>query len=328
MTAITKYEDNQIANVENFGDSVIEKFIASRHGSATTQKTYRNACRVLVNYFASKGIAAPTTADVDAFINSLRNTKPKKSPSTIRLYVTVTKMLFAYLGKKGIYYDVAADLEPLKLRKSTTHSKDALESEQAKKLLNSIKENKIEDKLVTRRDKAIIALCLQAGLRTVEVARADVKDLHEDDGFYLLDVQGKGRLTKDAKVKVALPVARLILSYLELRGGYDKLKNMDAPLFASTSNNNSKFGNRYSEQAIGKMIKARMKACGINSTRITAHSCRHYCATTAIEAGVDLREVSAMLRHSSIITTTTYLHDMSVKKRRAELAVADVLFGE
>lgn len=326
MTAITKYDENKMTSVENFGNAIIEEFIASCHGSETTQKTYRNACRVLVNYFASKRIANPTTADVDLFINELRTAK--KSPNTIRLYVTVTKLFFSFLAKKGKYPDVVAETAPLKLRKSATHRRDALEREQAKKLLNSIKESKIEDKLVTCRDKAIIALCLQAGLRTVEVARADVKDLHEDDGFWLLDVQGKGRLNKDETVKVAMPVARLILRYLELRGGYDMLQNTDAPLFTSTSNNNSKFGNRYSEQSIGKMIKARMKACGIDSPKWVAHSLRHTAATAAIEAGVDLREVSAMLRHSSVVTTTTYLHDMSVKKRRAELAVADALFSD
>lgn len=33
-----------------------------------------------------------------------------------------------------------------------------------------------------------------------------------------------------------------------------------------------------------------------------------------------------MLRHSSLVVTSTYLHDLDLKRRRAELAVADVLF--
>lgn len=318
MTAITKYDENKMTSVENFGNAIIEEFIASRHGSETTQKTYRNACRVLVNYFASKRIANPTTADVDLFINELR--AAKKSPNTIRLYVTVTKLFFSFLAKKGKYPDVAAETAPLKLRKSSTHSKKSLTDAQAKKLLNAVS----GDDLAARRDRAIIALCLQCGLRTVEVARADVKDLHEDDGFYLLDVQGKGRLIKDETVKVAMPVARLILRYLELRGNVGG----DEPLFASTSNNNSKFGNRYSEQSVGKMIKAAMKKVGICDDKISAHSARHYSATRALKSGVDIREVSQMLHHSSLNVTLTYAHDISLKNRRAELAVADALFSD
>ena len=133
MTAITKYDENKMTSVENFGNAIIEEFIASRHGSETTQKTYRNACRVLVNYFASKRIANPTTADVDSFINELR--AAKKSPNTIRLYVTVTKFFFSFLAKKGKYPDVVAETAPLKLRKSATHRRDALEREPTKRLL-------------------------------------------------------------------------------------------------------------------------------------------------------------------------------------------------
>ena len=326
MTALTRFAADEITSVENFGDSVIEGFVASRHGSEKTAKTYRNVCRVLISFFTARGITKPTTADIDAFINSLRDAK--KSSYTIRLYDSVTKLFFAYLAKQGKYPDIATDAAPLKLTKKKTHSKKALSDAQAKKLLNSVKESKLEDTAVTRRDRAIIALCLQAGLRTIEVARADVKDLKEDDGFWLLDVQGKGRVTKDEQVKLALPVVNLILSYLELRGGYNKLKETDAPLFSSTSNNNSKFGCRFSEQAVGKMIKSRMKAAGIDDKKITAHSTRSYTATCAIKSGVDIRDVSSMLRHSSLNITMIYLQDLSVENRRAELAVADKLFSD
>ena len=108
----------------------------------------------------------------------------------------------------------------------------------------------------------------------------------------------------------------------------DKRGNVadDEPLFASTSNNNSKYGNRYSEQSVGKMIKRRMIKVGINDKRISAHSTRHYCATCACKSGIDIREVGSMLRHSSIVVTSVYLHDISLETRRAEMAVAEVLF--
>lgn len=316
MTALTKVTETAKVNVEYFSDTTIDAFIASRHGSPNTAKTYRNSIRQMLKYFNAKSITAPTTADVDNFINGLRGAK--KSDSTIRLYSTITKMFFSYLGKRGIYRDVAADCAPLKLRKSSTHKKKSLTDAQARKLLAAVKGSS----LIARRDKAIIALCLTCGLRTIEVARADVKDFYQGSDCYYLDVQGKGRIQKDSTVKVAMPVAELILSYLELRGTFSS----DAPLFASTSNNNSKYGNRYSEQSVGKMIKRTLKSVGIDDKKITAHSTRHYAATTAIKAGIDIREVGAMLRHSSIVVTSVYLHDLSVQTRRAELAVADALF--
>ena len=324
MTAtqmITTIGNTEVISVENFGDTTIEGFIASRHSAPNTQKTYRSSVRQLLKFFKVNNITAPATADVDAYINSLR--AAKKSDKTIRLYSTTMKLYFAYLEKQGIYRDVAADMEPLKLRKATTHNKKSLSDMQAKKLLAVFK----GDDIISLRNKAIIALCLTCGLRTVEVARANVGDFHEDDGYWTLDVIGKGHQQADATVKVATPVAEMIQAYLDKRGSVCD----DEPMFTSVSHNvnwkNNSYGVRYSEQSVGKMIKAAMKDAGITDKKITAHSTRHYAATTAIKRGVDLREVSAMLRHASLNVTMTYLHDLSLQTRRAELAVADSLFG-
>lgn len=322
MTAITKVTNTAIANVEYFSASTIEEFIASRHCAPNTARTYRNALRQLLKHFAAQGISTPTTADVDGFINGLRGAK--KSDSTLRLYSTVTSLYFSFLGNRGIYPDVAADAAPLKLRKTTTHKKKSLSLEQAQKLLAAVK----GDSLIARRDRAIVALALSCGVRTCEISRADVGDLSDDGcGGYFWSVQGKGRIQKDAQVRVAPAVRALIDSYLELRG---KIEDAE-PLFTSTSRNvgwdKNKYGVRLSEQSIGKMIKLVMKSVGINDRRITAHSTRHFAATTAIKNGVDLREVSAMLRHASLNVTMTYLHDLSVENRRAEMSVANSLFS-
>ena len=320
MTAIKKYSDNKIATVEYFSDTTIDAFVASRHGSPNTSKTYRNSLNQLMKHFAANSISEPTTADVDAYINKLR--ADKKSVATLRLYSTVTKLYFAYLAKQGIYRDIAADMTPLKLRKSSTHNKKALTDEQAKKLLNAVKGNDV----ISLRNRAIIALALCTGLRTCEISRASVEDFQQDAGYWTLAVQGKGRIQKDETVKVAEPVANLILEYLNLRGTVAD----DEPLFISASHNvkwaANSYGRRLSEQSVGKMIKAAMKHVGINDKKITAHSTRHYAATCAIRSGIDIREISAMLRHTSIVVTSVYLHDLSVATRRAELAVANTLF--
>ncbi len=316
-TAITKVETATITNIEYFSDAVIEEFVASRHGSANSCKTYRNATRRLLKYFAVEGITQPTVADFDAYINSLKSAG--KSAATLRLYNTVAKMFFSFTSQRGLYPDVAKDATPLKLRKAQHHNKKALSTAQAQKLMAAVK----GDDIVALRDRAIIALALQCGLRTVELERANVEDLKDAGDYYTLDVQGKGRTSKDETVKVALPVANLILQYLAARGNVAN----DAPLFVSTSHNRTKYGERLSAQSVGKLIKRYMKSVGIDDKKITPHSCRHFAATTAIKAGVDIREVSAMLRHSSLNVTMCYLHDISLETRRAELAVADTLFS-
>lgn len=321
MKELVKVNETAIVAVEHFSDTTIDAFIASRHCSPNTERTYRNSLRQMLKFFALNSIIEPTTADVDSFINKLR--ADKKSDSTLRLYSTTTKLFFSFLAKNKIYRDVASDCAPLKLRKSSTHKKKSLTDRQAKALLNAVKGND----LIARRDRAIIALCLQTGLRTCEVSRASVGDFKDAGDYWTLDVIGKGHLKADDTVKVAMPVAELILSYLNLRG---KIAD-DEPLFVSTSHNvkwtANSYGFRLSEQSVGKLIKRYMLKVGIKDKKISAHSCRHYCATTAIKSGCDVREVSAMLRHSNLVVTSVYLHDISLETRRAELAVADSLFG-
>lgn len=323
MTAITKTENITVASVEYFSDAIINDFVASRHGSACTAQTYRNACRRLVKFFAAQKISVPSPADIDSFFNTLR--AENKSASTIKLYAAVTKLFFSFLQKRGIYRDIAAETTPLKIKKTQGHRRDALSNEQAQKLLAGI-HGRDEKNL---RDRAIVALCLQCGLRTCEIERANVSDLSDEGNYFLLQVQGKGCTSKDNAVKVAPVVARMINDYLAARGEAIKDNHYsdecETPLFTSTARNSSK-GRRLSSQSVSKMIKTHMRKIGINSKRLSAHSCRHYAATCAIQA-VDIREVSAMLRHSSLNVTLNYLHDLSVQNRRAELSVADSLFG-
>lgn len=321
MKAVTKVSGAAIVNVEYFSDKVVDAFVVHSKGSAATMKTYRNSVKRLIKWFAVKGIAQPIENDFDEYISELR--LAGKANSTLRLYHTVGKMFFGFLAERGIYRNIAAGSK-LKNKKKQTHSRKSLSLQQAKNLLASVK----GDDEKAMRDRCIIALSLQTGLRTCEIERMDVKDLGDDEGgYHLLAVQGKGELTKNRFVKVSPTVAKMIYAYWDKRG----VVSDDSPAFTSTSGNRNwsknKYGSRLSAQSVGKLIKRHMLAADIKDKQITAHSTRHFAATTAIKAGVELREVSAMLRHTSVVITSTYLHDLSEETRRAELAVADSLFG-
>lgn len=115
-----------------------------------------------------------------------------------------------------------------------------------------------------------------AGLRTIEIVRADVGDIiHEFGKTYLL-IQGKGHSAKDAKILLAAKVITLIHDYLSSRGSCE----VTEALFTSTANRNR--GQRLQPQTISKMVKAQLRAVGIDTPRLTAHSLRHTAATTMI----------------------------------------------
>lgn len=322
-TKMIEKVDTAAIAIEYFSDNNIEGFIASRHSSDNTAKTYRNGIRQMLKFFAANNITAPTTTDIDNFINTLR--ADKKAKATLALYFRIIKLFFNYLEKQGVYRDVAAQMVPLRLKKDRTHKKSSLTNAQAQKLLASVTGSDV----IALRDKACLVLALSCGLRCCEISRANVGDFKDCGEYWTLDVIGKGSDSeKDAEqVKVALPVAEMINHYLNVRGSHAD----DEPLFTSTSNNRTwqknSYGSRLSEQSISKLIAKYMKRAGVKSSKVTAHSTRHYAAVQAIRNGVDLREVSAMLRHTSLNTTLIYLDDIKLESRRAELSVASSLLG-
>lgn len=156
----------------------------------------------------------------------------------------------------------------------------------------------------------MFALMVTAGLRTIEVSRADVADIIQQDGKYFLLVQGKGRTEKDAMVRITDGVYNLIQDYLNCRA------DDNAPLFGSISRRNK--GERITTNSISRIVKTAMRRAGYDSKRLTAHSLRHTAATTALKAGATLRQVQQVLRHSSINVTTIYLHDLDRLNNNAE----------
>ena len=171
------------------------------------------------------------------------------------------------------------------------------------------------------RDRAIIALMLTAGLRTIEICRADVKDIRRVNGCYFLYVLGKGRSTKSESVKLAPQVYSLIQSYLKVRG---RVKG-DEPLFVSTSNRSK--GKRLDTQSIRKLIKKDLRGIGLDSDRLSAHSLRHTAATQMLLNGVRLEEVQMILRHRNITVTQIYNHAIQRMQNEGENIVANAIFG-
>lgn len=224
-------------------------------------------------------------------------------------------MFYRWTALEGLYPNIADNMKS-GVKCSQGHKKDSLTAEQGGKLINAFKGNRLVDK----RNRAIIALMITSGLRTIEISRANIEDLVEINGRYYLYVLGKGRSERAEKVLVASQVYALIKDYLNARGDAAK----DAPLFIATRRNK---GGRISTQTISKMVKATLKSVGIDSKRITAHSLRHSAACQMILAGVELRQVQSVLRHKNINTTLIYLSEVDRLKNTAEQSAANAFFA-
>lgn len=310
---ITTQENTAIVATQTVGAELFDKFIAFLDSSPKTVQTYTRALRQLFNYFSLNGITRPNREDIIAFRDELKASGHK--PTTVQSYITATKLFFSWTEQEGLYPNVAEHLKGAKLDRE--HKKDYLTSRQVKEVLGKV-DRSTEQGI---RDYAILLLMVTGGLRTIEVSRADIKDIRNAGDSTVLYIQGKGHEEKTDYIKLSAPAEQAIRAYLKARGEQDE----QAPLFSSTSHNNR--GKRLTTRSISGIVKARLQQAGYDSSRLTAHSLRHTAVTLSLLAGKDIAEVQQFARHANIATTMIYNHALDKAKNSCSEAITQAILG-
>ena len=308
--------DNSVTVVGNgnpFSKTIFAEWIKFCDVQTSTQKTYNKAVENFAGYLASNGIEQPTREDIENYREWLLASGYKVS--SVRLYLTIVKKFFRYLASKPIYPNVADGVK-LPAVETDEHARDALTLEEARQALDSFKGT--DEK--TLRDKCVLGLMIGAGLRSVEVVRLDIGDVEKRKGIWFIKVHGKGKRGKTQDVQISPALKKMIDEYLSVRPKGKK----GTALFISTAIRNK--GERLQTQSISRLAKRVFKNIGIESDRITCHSCRHTCATLLLDAGVDIRKVQRVLRHRSSSTTEIYSHDLDKFKNNSVQILSNLLF--
>ena len=282
---------------------IIDRYINSLDVKPKTKEAYKKALRQFFKWQEETQRQQIDRADIleyKAFLMA------NYSASTVSAYMTAVRGLFTWLEAEKLYPNIAAGIKGAKAAKG--FRKDTLTPLQAKSVLSHIDRSKVEQ----LRDYAIINLLLRTGLRTIEAQRANIEDIRQQAGQCLLYIQGKGRDSKDAFVILTPATLEPIQAYLTARGRADQ----SAPLFASHGNRSK--GERLTTRSISRIAKEALKAAGIDSDRITAHSLRHTAITFSLLGGATIQEAQQLARHSNINTTLIYAHNIDRINRAPE----------
>ncbi|MDE6425834.1 MAG: site-specific integrase [Ruminococcus sp.] len=257
--------------------------------------------------------------------------KVQCKPNTIAQYLRSVCQFFRWTASNGLYPDIAANIHAPKV-KHDIHHKDALTVDEVQTIEKSITA-RTSEKLIkagtakkdtvgriqrtTEQGKRLYAMYLLAvntGLRTIELARANIKDIEVKGGNAWLYVWGKGHTEPDAKKPIAPEVKEAIDEYLKSRT--DKPTGT-SPLFVATGNRSG--GKRLATTTISTMLKRAMQEAGFNSERLTAHSLRHTAGTNVQELTGNIYLTQQYMRHSNPATTEIYLH-VDTERQEAEIA--------
>ena len=304
--------------------NLADEYIDYLQVKEVTAKSYVVCIRCFLEWLQDNGIVQPQYEDIRNYVVWLASPhESRKNGTTITFaagtqarYLRATKSMFRWLSVKGRYPNVADGVKGAKVRADNT-KRDPLQREDAVKLLDSI-DRSTE---IGKRDYAMILLSITAGLRIIELQRADIGGLETIAGEKVLFIQGKGHDEADAYKKLTPQVVEAIDEYLQT------LTHKDAhdALFAGVGNRSRE--RRLTEPSLSRIIKDRFKAAGYDTHRLSAHSLRHTSVTFLLEAGATIQEAQHHARHASPETTGIYAHNLDQRKDHSEQRIYDYLFG-
>lgn len=150
---------------------------------------------------------------------------------------------------------------------------------------------------------------LMGGLRRGEVLGLNVESIDPECTQVL--VRGKG--SKERVVPLCPILRDLLVAYLEKR------PDAAGPLFVGRT------GNRTTVTSLTRLFRRLLKRAGLEDEGITPHKLRHAFGTTLVREGVDVSTIAELMGHSSIATTSVYLHASPTTMRAA---VGKLRFGE
>ena len=161
------------------------------------------------------------------------------------------------------------------------------------------------------RDRAIIQLLLQTGIRLAELQRLTLSDMELPDRIYrkrpdysmgVARIQGKGR--KNRTVLLNYVAVEALQEWMNIRPDVETNA-------VFVSNRRQALSFRQIQYGVDKY----MKLAGIKGASV--HTLRHTFATSHLESDTDIKTVSEFLGHSSLdITATQYQH---IRRRRQEI---------
>lgn len=292
-----------------------ERLIRQRGASPRTIASYRDTLRLLLAFTqerTGKEPAALGWEDVDAtvisaFLDHLETSRGN-SPRTRNLRLTAIRSLIRWAALR--HPEHAADFQKILAIPSKRADKRTitfLDAAEAQALISAPDLARWEG----RRDRALLVLALQTGLRVSELTGLNCGDLVLGTGAHVR-CQGKGR--KERAVPLTGQAQAVLRTWTAERGG-----GPQDPLFPTRT------GRRLSRDAVERRLRthavtAAENCPGLQGKSLHPHVLRHSCAMDLLRSGVDTTVIALWLGHADIRSTQAYLHaDLTIKERALAL---------
>jgi len=292
-----------------------DRLAQQRRVSPRTIASYRDSLKLLLGFAQQRTGKTPSALDWDdldtetitAFLKHLE-TERHNTARTRNLRLTAIRSLFTYAALR--HPEHAALIQQVLAIPAKRFDRQLvafLTATEIDALLDAPNRTRWEG----RRDRALLLVATQTGLRLSELTDLDCGDVSIGAGANIRCL-GKGR--KHRAVPLTSTTHAVLRVWLTERAGQP-----NHPLFPTRT------GRRLSSDAVQRLVRehaitAAQRCPSIRAEALHPHVLRHSCAMTLLQAGVDTAVIALWLGHADIRSTNIYLHaDMAIKQRALDL---------
>jgi len=232
---------------------------------------------------------------VIAWQNAIKEEGAKAS--TIRRRLSELSSLFNHLVNVR-----AADSNPVReIKRPRINRKHGTTASLSKIEARAVLDAPSPDTIQGLRDRAILSVGFQVGLRRSEIVRLKVNSLYMNAGYPSLRFVIKGGAENSLAINPQ--TSQRIKEYISVAGHADDL---DAPLFRPVRDNGLDNRRFLDPIAVDRILRKYVKlALGANHG-YSAHSMRATFITTALDNGANLEDVQEAVGHADPSTTKLY----------------------
>ncbi|MGA2788915.1 MAG: tyrosine-type recombinase/integrase [Verrucomicrobiota bacterium] len=299
-----------------------ERLMTQRDASPYTIANYRDTFRLLIAFAHRTLKKVPpklTLHDLDVpfvcrFLDYLEKERGN-SPRSRNVRLAAIHSFFNYVAmQEPALGAIAQRVLTIKSKRYSRKPVDYLSRDEVEALLAMPDQGTWSG----RRDRTLLLLTLQTGLRVSEVIGVRCQDVAFGAGAHVR-CTGKGRKTR------CIPLRKEITAALRL---WLRERNAQPTEVLFPSARGRPMSRDGVEYLLAKHVAAARRRCPtLKSKRVTPHVLRHTTAMDLLEHGVDRSVIALWLGHESMETTQTYLHANLALKQRA-LAKTEPFTGQ
>lgn len=286
-TILSNYEvEERKTEIIPYGSDIpetVQNYIVSKKISGLSEKTLYLYLIVLTDFFRTvcKKPEKVTANDIRVYLYQYQK-EHGISNRTLDCKRTIICSYFNWMASEEyIIRNPAINMHPIKYERKHKRAMSQLDLERVRLACE------------TKREKAIVEVLYSTGCRVTELERLNISDVNFETKEVMLFGKGSKHRTSylNAKAEVALK------DYLSIR------TDDNPALFVY---DRKPYG-RLKKSGIEFLIRKMMKRTSGITTHVTPHIFRHTTATTALDRGMSIVDVSKLLGHTRIETTMEYI---------------------